>query len=167
MIRGDAMEELRIERVNCNLCLQETRHEVVAERSHNEPEYDYEGNPIFDVVTTYTMLECRGCGSVTLRKTEEAAGPEIYHEYFYPPPIARRQPIWIKDLSKDFQTLILEIYNALHADSKRLALMGARTLVDLFMNQAIGDIGGFQQKMAKLVEEGYLSTLRVRSSRLF
>ena len=99
------MEELRIERVNCNLCLQETRHEVVAERSHSEPEYDYEGNPIFDVVTTYTMLECRGCGSVTLRKTEEATGPEIYREYFYPPSIARRQPVWIKDLPENFQTL--------------------------------------------------------------
>jgi hypothetical protein len=51
-----------------------------------------------------------------------------------------------------------ETYAALHANSKRLALMGARALVDLFMNATIGDIGGFQRKLQKLVEEGYLSS---------
>jgi hypothetical protein len=66
-------------------------------------------------------------------------------------------PKWIFDLPADFQSLINEIYAALHANSKRLALMGTRTLVDLFMNATIGDIGGFQRKLEKLVEDGYLS----------
>jgi hypothetical protein len=36
--------------------------------------------------------------------------------------------------------------------------MGARALVDLFMNSTIGDIGGFQQKLQKLVNDGYVSS---------
>jgi len=34
--------------------------------------------------------------------------------------------------------------------------MGTRALVDLFMNMTVGDIGGFQTKLDKLVSEGYL-----------
>ena len=35
--------------------------------------------------------------------------------------------------------------------------MGARSLVDLFMNLTIGDVGGFEQKLDRLVKAGYLS----------
>jgi hypothetical protein len=66
-------------------------------------------------------------------------------------------PKWILDLPDEFKSLIKEIYAALHANSKCLALMGTRALVDLFMNTTIGDIGGFQKKLEKLVEDGYLS----------
>ncbi len=153
------MSDLGEEKVYCNKCLQETRHEVIAERQHVEPEYEMErGTHIFDYITTYTMLECRGCGSVTLRESFTSTGPDFYEENFYPPPIARRQPAWLNDLPDEFKSLILETYSSLHADSKRLALMGARALVDLFMNKTVGDIGGFAVKLNKLVEEGYLST---------
>jgi hypothetical protein len=50
-----------------------------------------------------------------------------------------------------------EVYAALQAGSKRLALMGARALVDLFMNDKVGDIGGFERKSAELVNQGLLS----------
>ncbi len=153
------MTEIGEEKVYCNKCLQETRHEVIAERRQVEPEYETErGTHIFDWITTYTMLECRGCGSVTLRKAEESNGPEYYEENFYPPQVARRQPTWLNDLPQEIISLMQETYGALHANSKRLALMGARALVDLFMTKTVGDIGGFAAKLNKLVEEGYLST---------
>jgi len=35
--------------------------------------------------------------------------------------------------------------------------MGTRALVDLFINETVGDIGGFHQKLTRLVDDGYLS----------
>lgn len=46
-----------------------------------------------------------------------------------------------------------EIYTALHANSRRLALMGTRALVDLYMCDTVGDAGGFETKLKKLVED--------------
>ncbi|WP_447733569.1 DUF4145 domain-containing protein [Pseudomonas shirazensis] len=56
----------------------------------------------------------------------------------------------------EWQSLLSEIYTALHADSRRLAMMGARALVDMYMNDAVGDIGGFDRKLAQLVTAGLL-----------
>jgi Domain of unknown function (DUF4145) len=106
---------------------------------------------------TYAMLECRGCGSVTLRHHIVCLEEGVDDIKYYPPPISRQMPRWRYDLPSEFQSLMDETYAALHANSKRLALMGARALVDLFMNATIGDIGGFQKKLQKLVETGYLS----------
>ncbi len=83
------MAELGEEKVYCNKCLQETRHELIAERQLIDPEYDELGQPIFDWTTTYTMLQCMGCGSVTLRKLENYPEPDLYQETFYPPQVAR------------------------------------------------------------------------------
>ena len=149
--------EDNIEWVHCNRCLRSTRHEVVARRDLTEIEYD-EGVPQFEFLTTYTMLECRGCGAVTLRERFNPIGHDYEEISFYPPPISRRLPRWGQELPDDFQSLLKETYNALYANSKRLALMGARTLVDLFMNKTIGDIGGFQAKLKRLEEGGYLSS---------
>lgn len=52
--------------------------------------------------------------------------------------------------------MLREIYAALHANSRRLAMMGARTIVDMYMNDTVGDIGGFAKKLNKLVSDGYL-----------
>jgi len=53
--------------------------------------------------------------------------------------------------------LMEEVYTALQANSKRLALMGARALVDDFMNDKVGDIGGFNQKLEELEKQGLIS----------
>ncbi|WP_455927318.1 DUF4145 domain-containing protein [Pseudomonas capeferrum] len=52
--------------------------------------------------------------------------------------------------------MLREIYAALHADSRRLAMMGARTVVDMYMNDTVGDIGGFDKKLNKLVTDDHL-----------
>ena len=151
----------KTEWVHCNQCLRKTRHEVITFRILKESEeIEVEDGQTFpiDWQTTYTMLECRGCGSVTLRRrvvTHDMGGSD--NTEYYPPPVSRQIPRWHYDLPKEFQSLMKEVYAALHANSKCLALMGARALVDLFMNVSIGDIGGFQKKLEKLVEDGYLS----------
>ena len=59
---------------------------------------------------------------------------------------------------KEIKNILLkESYIALHAGSLRLATMGARSLLDMYMNEILGDVGGFAQKLNLLVERGYVS----------
>ncbi len=109
--------------------------------------------------TTYTMLECRGCENVTLRRTyvfSEWNAGEAQIEYF-PPHLFRKKPDWADELPKDEQSVLTEVYAALASDSRRLALMGDRTLVDLFIVRKIGDQGTFVEKLKKLEQAGFLS----------
>jgi len=49
-----------------------------------------------------------------------------------------------------------EIYSALHANSRRLALMGARTVVDMLLMDKVGDLGTFSEKLAQLEGHGFV-----------
>jgi hypothetical protein len=150
--------ENKTEWVHCNQCLRQTRHDVVAVRVVNESEEVDEGRFSIDWQTTNTIFECKGCGAVTLRRRVVSHDLNTDDTEFYPPPVSRQSPRWLYDLPDEIESLLKEVYVALHANSRRLALMGARTIVDAFMNATIGDIGGFQAKLEKLVEDGYLST---------
>jgi hypothetical protein len=152
----------KIERVHCNKCLQETRHSVLHQISHNIDCESYKIDlGVYDEIMstiTSTLLQCCGCEFVTLRQQDYFSEWEnIPPPKFYPPSISRPLPKWHEDLPEEIQSLFKEVYIAFHADSRRLALMGVRTLIDLFMNEKIGDIGNFDDKLKKLVEEGYLA----------
>ncbi len=153
----------REEWLHCNACGQKTRHDVICEHGQHGSEPVDTGNPFDDIsvswVTTYTMLECRGCENVTLRRTyvfSEWNPGEAQIDYF-PPHLFRRKPDWADELPKDEQSVLTEVYAALASDSRRLALMGERTLVDLFIVRKIGDQGTFVEKLKKLELEGFLS----------
>jgi len=108
------------------------------------------------------MLECCGCESVTLRHTFEFSEEPEPTVTYYPPPVSRPSPKWERDLPLDVRSLMREIYSALHADNRRLALMGARTVVDLLLRHKVGDIGTFAQKLARLETEGFIARQNAR-----
>ena len=149
-------QDNKIERAHCNRCLQQTKHEVIVTREINEIEEYGDEYPPIEWRVTYTMLQCRGCGTISLKRHLLSYDCGADETDYFPPPISRQKPKWIFDLPVNFPSLINEIYAALHANSKCLALMGTRALFDLYMNTTIGDIGGFQKKLDKLVEDGYL-----------
>jgi hypothetical protein len=151
-----AMAEPSTRWIHCNTCLGEKKHAVVAEHKQRDSEtidgYDISWS------TTHILFQCGGCESVSLcKRTWDSESNEVSEE-FYPPEVSRQKPRWVEHLPDQYKSLINEIYTALHADSRALAIMGARTLVDMFMTKHVGDIGGFDAKLAKLVEKGYLST---------
>lgn len=76
---------------------------------------------------------------------------------FYPPRIARRLPPWTGELSEDIKKLLEEVYAALQANSRRLAMMGARALIDMIAVAKVGDVGGFSQKIVGLQKAGFIS----------
>ena len=149
-----------IMKVFCNQCSHISKHDVVSEHIvrtdldetavglaevSTEPEpYD----PYFS--DRYNLLQCRGCGSVCLRHQSE---PEE-EVRFYPPRIFRRLPEWRARLPQLMGSLVEEVYSALAADSCRLAVMGARALIDMVIAEKVGDQGPFRQKLQALVEQG-------------
>ncbi len=154
---------MKILKVHCNKCLVETKHDVIAEK-------ELPGSEILDknIATnhhgyeiswcdTYRMLECRGCESVSLQKTYWFSESEEVDEEFYPPRVARMLPDWHKRLPSEWKGLLIEVYQALQSDSRRLAMMGARALVDIYLNEKVGDIGGFARKLKKLMSDNLIS----------
>lgn len=146
----------KVEWIHCNGCLQKTRHEVIAVRTL-ETTQDIEEGFWVDWSTTYTMLECLGCGAVVLRRRVVSTDLRSDDTTFFPPPISRQIPRWYFELPDNFREILNESYIAIHSGSNRMSIMGARLLLDLYMNITVGDIGGFQKKINKLVEGGHLS----------
>jgi len=151
---------LKIQKVHCNKCLQETKHFIIAERissgcqpANNDPHCEYE----ISWSTIYKMLECCGCENITMQRTFHFSEYDEVEEEYYPPQISRKLPKWHNELPEEWSELLKEIYTALHADSRCLVLMGTRALVDLYLNEQLGDVGGFAQKIKKLEKEGLIS----------
>lgn len=157
-----AVDQMKIFKVHCNKCLQTTRHELIAERINHGSEF-YSDDPLdleieIDWRDTYRMLQCLGCESVALQNEYWFSEGSGVYEEFYPPRVARKLPDWHYNLPREWKELLVEVYQALQSDSRRLAMMGARTLVDLYLNEQVGDIGGFAAKLKKLKEDHLIST---------
>lgn len=145
------------ERIHCNSCGQKTIHRVIKEYTQKNSEDVSEGEDFVSWKIVYTMFECCGCCNVTLRRQSWCSEWDETEVKFYPPPIGRSLPRWHNNLPLELMSLMEEVYTALQANSKRLVLMGARALVDLFMNDKVGDIGGFDQKLKELEKQGLIS----------
>ncbi|MGB8371030.1 MAG: DUF4145 domain-containing protein [Limisphaerales bacterium] len=143
----------------CNGCGRKTDHEVLKTYVKTVSD-DEEGNEWRK--TCYRMIECRGCHFISLERSvtsyEDQQGDAPQKEY-YPPPISRREPSWIGEfvmnvpIELDLPDLLTEIYSALHANNRRLATMGARTLLDIVMTDKVTDVGRFDQKLDALEKE--------------
>jgi hypothetical protein len=159
-----ATSEPTIERAHCNECGHKTKHYVVATRVQDGSEL-YQDHPYDPGVelkwsTTYDLLECCGCETVSIKRTYwfSEFNPGEEEVEYYPPRLSRRLPDWLKRLPEDVQSLMQEVYTALQADSRRLAMMGARAVLDVFIVSKVGDVGQFNKKLDALQDEGYISS---------
>jgi hypothetical protein len=139
---------------HCNECGRETKHDIVTRvdrrRTYDEDRYSV------DVGSIWKVLQCRGCGEVALHRLDwcseddrtEGPGPGTY----FPPRVSRRKPAWVDrfDVPYDYKGLLDEVYAALHADSRRLAMMGTRALIDAVIRRTVGDVGGFDKGLDAL-----------------
>ena len=136
----------------CNQCLRKTRHKVLHSVERAE---DNEG---FQTMDQYQIIECQGCAHISYRTQHWTSDMMDYdgpytRDTYYPPPISRRIPEWLGRLPLDIQSVLREVYPALHAESRYLATIGARTALDLLIKDKIGDVGSFTKKVATLVED--------------
>jgi len=154
-------EDVAALKAHCNHCGDETRHRVLhqavtsGEYGREEPESDEpHSREEDDWMFEYATLECLGCGEVCVRETRRYWDP--IHECTeteatcFPPRIFRRIPNWHHELPPDVAALMKEVYVALALDSRRLAVMGARTLVDLVITNTVGDQASFLRGLQAL-----------------
>ena len=144
----------------CNECGRETKHQLLAtkEQRHSSTVRLSPTDDGFEVYShiTYDMLECGGCESVRVKRTYFYSEDGEEDVTFYPPAVSRLSPRWLEKLPQAIHSLLKEVYAALHADSRRLAMMGARAILDMVLVQTVADIGGFEKKLRVLEEKGFI-----------
>ena len=155
--RGVAMHVNEVVTSPCNRCGHPTKHLVVAVR-HFEAwigEEEGERGLPSNLEYEYAMLECGVCQRISLRVDEILDGA-LFSTNFYPPRVDRKKPTWSRDLPIQLQSLMTEIYAALADDSRKLAVMGARTILDIVMAQKVGRLGTFQSRLEALEAKGFI-----------
>jgi hypothetical protein len=147
---------------HCNSCDQETKHQVV-HRAKRQRAVDVDHYSSFEFGSVWTVLQCMGCEEVALQRVDWCSeddredGPNA--PTYFPPRVSRRKPAWAadRDLPSEYQGLLEETYTALHADSRRLAMMGARALIDAVIHRNVGDQTSFKQGLKALAEADIIS----------
>ena len=154
----------------CNNCIGNRRHEVLHKEVTSWHE-DIDTHSWIAGDDTYEMLKCCGCEHVSLRHKSRCSeecderGP-VTHTNYYPPAIYRQKPKWINDLIWSFgfndfvSGIIHEIYIALQNNSRRLAAMGVRTLIEYIMIDKVGDNGTFYKNLNEFHTQGFISKVQ-------
>lgn len=151
------MPKAAITKAHCNSCGHATKHHILFAHLTKD-EHDE-----FGVLATaaYELLECCGCELVCLRETSWWAPEDETRITIYPPRLARRTPDWQFRLPMSIRAVLQEVYTALHANSLRLAMMGARAILDLTALDRVGDQGHFKAALQALNAAGVISAKAV------
>jgi hypothetical protein len=167
----DAFEEATKQiKANCNNCVGMTNHVVLHTNrkvwSNSDDHGEVSGGD------EYSLVRCAGCDTVHLKHDNwcsEDWDPEegtLINTVYYPPAISRRRPSWLKDPQGPFyfggteiEKLMEEIYSALQNDSRRLAAMGIRALLELVMIEQVGDSGQIGKNVNLFLEKGFVAKI--------
>lgn len=106
----------------------------------------------------WKVFKCKGCEKINLNvfvRYDPVEEDKLIHHF--PTKDFRPFPMWATHLSADYLELFAEIYSSLNMGNIRLAIMGARTLLDMFIVEKVTDRGRFQAKLQKLVDEKYIT----------
>ena len=154
------MSDEKIARSHCNQCGCETKHHVVAVRKQQGSEI-IEEDFVIDWSNTYSLLECCGCEEISVKRVSWfSEEPDYESVEYYPSRVSRRRPPWLEDIPDEAtEELMREIYGALQGDQRRLALMGARTVIDGLLLRQVGDSGTFAERLDALEDKGFLSKI--------
>jgi hypothetical protein len=144
---------------HCNECGQETLHKIVRRIQRSR---DYDNDPYTVTAgTNWRILQCCGCNEVAMSRIDwfsEDDPEDTYVPTYFPPRVSRRKPDWlVRRQAPGYGGLLDEIYTALHADSRRLAMMGARAVIDRAVAKKIGDRGNFSVGLDELQKNNLLS----------
>ncbi len=146
---------------HCNSCAQETKHEIMS-RVDRRREFQ-DGQNTIEVGSVWKTLRCKGCDEVSLHRRDWCSEDDPMDApdcgTYFPPRVSRRKPDWAGRLEvpTEYKGLLEEIYIALHADSRRLAMMGVRALIDEIIRSTIGDQGNFGKGLQHLVDTQLIS----------
>jgi hypothetical protein len=157
-------------KAHCNACVGITNHVVIHRHTKAWNDDIDEQHPVSGG-DEYLLMQCAGCDAVHLQHDNWFSehwdeNGAIIDTVYYPPAISRRRPSWLKDPQGPFyfggteiEKLLEEIYSALQNDSRRLAAMGIRALLELIMIQQVGDGGQIGKNVDKFLEQGFVAKI--------
>jgi hypothetical protein len=128
---------------HCNTCRGTRKHDVLfSKRKHWDDSVDG-GRHSISGTDTYSLIACGGCETIHLKhdstfsEDTELDGSSIVTTNYYPPATSRRTPTWLGSKNSPFwygdtviEQWLKEIYSAVQNDSRRLAVMGIRSLLE-------------------------------------
>ena len=141
----------------CNQCHSETIHNVIHSHQKNILCIEESG---FYAYRQYKIIECCGCEKISFYESyddDSSSEDDEPSVTLYPPRISRKKPDFIRSLNKEYISLFDEIYKAISNECERLACMGIRSLIDLYINKKVGDQGNFYNGIKKLLSEGIIT----------
>lgn len=152
------MSRAAFEWMYCNRCGKQMRHTIVAESVRTRSE------GLVDIFRTSQILECGGCEYTVLRKLvhfsefQERPGDMDPDPEISPAPASHREPVWTDELNNyTLRAVLREVYLSLNVGLRFLAAVGMRTALDVLINEKVGDVGTFEQKLEKMVGAGFVS----------
>jgi Domain of unknown function (DUF4145) len=145
-----AMDQIK---APCSVCVAKTYHRVLRSAKNRDGQEQV------------ALIECRGCGNISMRKETEGFGePRVT---YFPSPASRRRPDWIWGLAWGIEgdvdklgDLLQEIYEAVAGGQLRLAAMGVRSLLEQIMVAKVGDQGTFSKNLSAFHEKGFISLVQ-------
>jgi hypothetical protein len=151
-------EQNRLVLAPCSTCLGKTRHEVLFEKPKNDEH----------ALEKYRMLECCGCGRISMGFDRIWRMDGDTEQEYYPAPTTRPQPMWALELvlgihGKDklaIGAMLHEVYQAVANGQRRLAAMGIRAALEQVMIATVGDLRSFDEKLDAFQNAGYISLLQ-------
>lgn len=153
-----ATKASKLQKVHCNECRRKTDHRLLktAQGDSGSESYDEEYDIWWE--TTFDLLQCCGCRDIVLRRTYVFSEYDHAEVRYFPPRVSRHSPKWAQELPYELKSVLDEVYRSLDADNRRLPMMGARTLLDMVMNEKVGDLGGFATGLKELERQGFVSS---------
>lgn len=152
----------------CSICLRETNHEELFKTESTTDNRMLSPDPEvwYSEGYNYALFKCLGCSNVVMRKDFWSSDltPDMWdpsYRSWYPALVSRQAPPWLKRRNDLSANVLKQVYVALNANLVSLAMMGIRTVLDQYLVEKVRDIGGFEKKLKKAAELGFLSAKQV------
>ena len=156
----------------CGNCDKETSHTLEYKAHETEPVEILAKNDKELKTESFWMVgfhlwqisKCKGCEKLTFKhviRTSSEPGTDII--FNFPKSHIRPLPDWYQKLPLKYLEIIREIYSAINQGAFILALIGVRTILDVYIVEKIGDKGTFKTKLSKLVDGGFITKTRADS----
>ena len=122
----------------------------------------------------WEILKCKGCHKPSLRlmrwsEEDDVRHPEtgqllkrMEHPEYYPPRANDSRPpwlppSWIHQTPEAVRRLLNESYMALNQGLLSVGSMGIRSVIEVTMVEFVGDKGGFEPKLKRLLDQGIIT----------
>lgn len=147
----------------CYYCRVQTNQEELLNTISNHESSKVFQNPEYEIWfsthTSYKVRKCMGCEHISLNRWQYTSEREEGWSQAdcFPPRTYKDKPQWHGNLELKYQDMLSEIYTGLANSTNRITLMGCRTIIDMYLNDKVGDIGGVKQKLSKLYKDNGIS----------